>query len=369
MTAGALILMLMLALGAATADASDKYLCTIVPMNDLRPGESPASFYKRLEGNRLYWKTLATAAKAARSAARNDYEFNAAKCAEKQVEASQKYTFEYWEETSRGISSRRISLGELVKMKNGLNVGFASKNRAFASDSVFEKYLKEVHPNDELSVRALYFGSKMPDLQACAARIDEGKSARVKPQWDLTLCNDHIGLDRYAFSEIGYNVKFENGVFVVDHSVSFAFSGSSKEMNEVMGRVLKLKYCVEKYYADHGIRLRLLFRTNPDDPDYTSSDSTVACVAHSNETHSQKWAIISYQQKFMSDEEVCSTMAHEIGHHFGLDDRYKDGCPASSEPEVSALNLMSSGVSLKISSTHLTSYQVRKIARPICGLQ
>jgi hypothetical protein len=347
--------------------AAPRMTCNHVGEDDLRPGESPLFHYRDLELKRVYWLNLAIAAENTdRPRDAETYRFFEHNCAEKREELGAGLKIQYWSLKNGSMVSTMVTLAELARLKPA--AGFAGPERAFESDQVFEYWLQQIARSQELDTRAAYASSKVPVIQDCLRRTENGTSRDVPAHQELTVCHDHLWFDRWSMAQVGYRMKKENGIFVLEHSISLMYSGEERQRKEVISRVLAERECVERFYANQGIRLKLTLKTDPVLRDFADSDNMVVCVPEEHgRSDSGMWKVLAH-----IGPKLCSLMAHEIGHQLGLEDLYTDGCPAyverAKEREVPNENVMSlGGGNLQIKDNTFEPWQAREIIAPLCA--
>jgi hypothetical protein len=348
------------------ADAP-RMTCNHVGEDDLRPGESPLFHYRDLELKRIYWMNMAIAAETTlRQRDAETYRFFEKNCEEKREELGAGLKVEYWSLKNGSMVSTEVTLAELARLKP--TPGFAGPDRAFESDQVFEFWLQQSPRSKELDTRAAYASSKVSVIQECLKKTENGTSRDVPPHQELTVCHDHLWFDRWSMAQIGYRMKKEDGILVLEHSITLLYSGDASQRKEVISRVLAEKECVERFYANQGLRLKLTLKADPMLRDYADSDNVVVCVPEEHgRSDTGMWKVLAH-----IGPRLCSLMAHEIGHQLGLEDLYKDGCPAyvarDKEREVPMENVMSlGGGNMQMQDNTFEPWQAREIIAPLCA--
>lgn len=360
---------------SAWAD-SDPKTCNLVGERDLQPGENILHQYLRLRSRAHAWELKAQAADRDYRAALFDshgnvhaalevvrtYEYYRDNCKEVLAGLERDNRVEYWESNS---SVKYLTLSAAAELNAKKTLGFDEAKRSYVSDEVFEKSMKSDAP-DRLDRFATYYASKNTLLTDCLLDLEEDASYRIDRHTDIVQCHDSwTTLERWESATIGYFSRRRGGVLEVSQRLSLFYS-DSKWRKSAHARIEELRPCVEEFYARQGVRLKLTFNFDPNDPSFAKADGFVTLTLDSDRASQNEWSVFTLKGKPLTDPALCQTMAHEVGHFLRLDDAYAgDGCPLMNPPEgVPEKNLMNKANFA--SEASLEPWQVMRIAAPLC---
>lgn len=167
-------------------------------------------------------------------------------------------------------------------------------------------------------------------------------------------------------NKVAYKLRKNNGKIEALMSIDFHYKGESKNRTEVLGRLKIAQNCVQKLFARFGINLILDFNVDPSSNKKKYLELKVNLWDKYSRTSSNNWAILVNGIRQLSKDQLCGNIAHEVGHYFGLPDRYVDAeCP--DREEGPADSLMRFGGMLRSETIMLHPNDIAIIINPLCG--
>lgn len=138
-------------------------------------------------------------------------------------------------------------------------------------------------------------------------------------------------------NKVNYRVRLINGKPEVELNLSVMYRSDPRSRNpeqeraRSLDRFVQALKCTEGFFAEHGINLKIAFKeymSLGDIGKWWKSDAFVNLWAVSKIADVANWPLLNFAGGYISDSRLCKLVSHEVGHLFGLPDRYEDDrCP------------------------------------------
>ena len=208
-----------------------------------------------------------------------------------------------------------------------------------------------------LDTKAAYYARRSAYISRCLDNVRIGEEASI---FNMSYtCNQH-------YSNItNYTLRRDGSLIALEASIALDYRGEGRA-DEAFGVIRQTMPCVEDFFARHGIRLRLTLKEGYDLFDWFVYDHVVELVDYGMFATSNKWVLyLNHHDGRVEEEKRCLSIAHELGHNFGLRDGYLDAnCP---EREVTPPDDIMHSVYGTVAQTRLYPYDVRRLLKPLCG--
>lgn len=199
-----------------------------------------------------------------------------------------------------------------------------------------------------------------PLIRNCYSRLN-GKTLSLPVSFNSSfLCNQNVVVSLSPH----YTILFDTD-FKVSLSLKLSFVGRTRQ-NESLNRIIQTEACVESFYAQNGLNLDLTFQTNPFSKDTIHDE--VYIYEEIEQPTQRKWGAFGAHGLALSSDQLCKTVAHEIGHWLGLPDRSSTLCPSLDMSERSPDDsiMVSSWGEGSISNKRLYPVDINTILGPAC---
>ena len=202
--------------------------------------------------------------------------------------------------------------------------------------------------------------------------VPENRKAYVTYQSNY-MCKKRTRQASKRFSDrVSYSLVKANNQIQIKMAVFFDYKGAPKNREKVLSRVHRAKICVEKFYKRFGLTLSLDFKiaSGGIDPvgwtELATSNAVINLWDTTKRSNSENYGILNDCGYPVSEDSVCSLMAHELGHTLGLPDTYADSDCPSRTGITAPSNIMNSGGFGSVASFHLNTEQVSRMIAPLC---
>lgn len=265
-----------------------------------------------------------------------------------------------WNQKQKRFVTSNLLIADALKK----NLGSIRSNgaiRFFESDVSFRHWFMTTKPADPQKARLEYGSGKSPYIKACLANTAPSEEKRVVSKFSLgPTCIRHG-------NKVDYQVYKENNIIRIDLTRRLVYQSDKKNYALVKQKIDAAQACVRSIYANHGIHLTFNYSfsepgvtENPDQ--YLEDINIYDDYPRSNARH---WGILSDQGDLHTSTRVCTLIAHELGHHLGLDDSYEDPeCPYRPPPN-SQYDLMTDS-SNPPELTRINEAEIKKMLTPLC---
>lgn len=277
----------------------------------------------------------------------------AAKAAAKNERAS------VWNEKQRRFISGRLSIDDALKK----NLGSITLDGAivfFESDGAFSEWHALSNPVDPLTAKIEYASGKSPYIKSCLASTAASKRKRhVVARFSDPTCSIYA-------SEADYQISKTATLIQIDMTRKLVYKGTRNNFQLVKQKLEDVQGCIRSVYANQGVRFNFNYSFESSGVLWNSSSEEIYVYddfPHSNQTH---WGILSEQGTPNSINYLCSSIAHELGHHLGLLDTYVDEKCPNSRRHGSRQELMANSNGHP-ALVRINEAEMKQILEPLCG--
>ncbi len=222
----------------------------------------------------------------------------------------------------------------------------------------------DTYTNDSLPVVPSFQDALPEDYKMCLGRTDLEQG-----DWVRVSTASFPG----ATPRTNYSIRKRGGQFDVKMNFFLTYRGDPADRDEVVGKILRAKGCIEQFFVRHKINLQLGFHTEGGLRAWYESDiADVYISKHSDKGISTtNWALVSpsNNNQELPPAGLCGVLAHEVAHRMGLPDRYADPNVPDREqylaPDDTLMNLGVFGVH----TAYLTDADLRIITEPLCAYE
>ncbi|MBL8032412.1 MAG: hypothetical protein JNJ69_01840 [Leptospiraceae bacterium] len=263
-----------------------------------------------------------------------------------------------WHERQNRFIPGNLSIEAALK-KNLGTIRLKDEIVFFDSDAAFRHWLKTANPADPVDIRLQYASSKSTYIKTC--QDSSGALERKRRVAYLSIdpqCPQRGIKANYRIYRIG-------GQMQVELDRRLVYRGARKNYDLVKQRLDQVQTCVRNIYANQGISLHFHYRID-DSFSLSSSDEKIHIYDEYGRNDATNWGILATEGSRDTPEQVCTMIAHELGHHLGLYDRYPDSaCPARPR-ENAPLDLMISS-QRPAELLRINDQEIRQILEPLCN--
>lgn len=227
--------------------------------------------------------------------------------------------------------------------------------------------LVQVYKMEDRDIRP-FFQKLNPDIQSCLSNsaVPSGTSVQINEEM-TQLCRKP---DLYYGAQSAYLLTKSEDALEIDMKFQFTYQGRPENRSASMENLESALRCTERFFAENGLLLRLSRLPEGQPVNTAAGELAVNIHDYAPGDDADNWAMIGMMEGYPNTPEtICLMVAHEVGHHLGLPDRYETrSCPDRAEVTQNREDVMNFGVnSVHRLGRFIGREDVRKIIAPVCG--